>query len=142
METIKLNAGETNLAGKDVEAGVELVKAAVGHLDRDILNIVLLTALVQNTEHHAKLSDEYKQAAEQFGHEPTWGGGEIKAKCGAYMVDVKISHDTGSVIKEMLAQAIAEGKNPLAFLTGMLGDDDEPCDCPNCRAERGEGSTH
>ena len=33
MEIIKLNAGEANFAGKDVEAGVELVKAAVGHLD-------------------------------------------------------------------------------------------------------------
>lgn len=67
METIKINNGESDFAANEVEAGVALVKAAVGHLDRDILNIVLLSAIVENCHHHAKQSDEYKHAAEQFG---------------------------------------------------------------------------
>lgn len=58
------------------------------------------------------------------------------------MVNVTVKHDTGAFIKEALAQAVAEGKNPLAALAALLGDDDEPCDCPNCRAERGEGPAH
>lgn len=143
MERINLEQKQSaKFESEEIEAGVKLVKDAIGHLDRDVVNCVLMSSLVKNCQHHAKQSDEYKQAAEKFGHEPTWGGGEIQAKCGPYMVNVKISHDTGAVIKEVLAQAMAEGKNPLAALAALLGDDDEPCDCPNCRAERGEDVTH
>lgn len=143
MERINLEQKQSvDFESEAIEAGVELVKAAIGHLDRDVVNCVLMSSLVENCHHHAKLSDEYKQAAEKFGHEPTWGGGEIQAKCGPYMVNVKISHDTGAVVKEVLAQAMAEGKNPLEALANLLGDDGEPCDCPACRAERGEDATH
>lgn len=142
MERINIEQKQSaEFESEEIEAGVELVKAAIGHLDRDVVNCVLMSSLVENYQHHAKQSDEYKHAAEKFGHEPILGGGEIQAKCGPYVVNVKISHDTGSFLKEALAQAVAEGKNPLAALAALLGDD-EPCDCPDCRTERGEGPTH
>lgn len=126
---------------EEIEAGVAMVKTAVGHLDRDILNCVLMTALVENCHHHAKLSNEYKQAAVQFGHEPTWGGGQIQAKCGDYAVEVKISHNTEAVIKNLIEDALANGKNPLAVLAGLL-DGNEQCDCPDCTAERNNNLKH
>lgn len=142
MERINLENTKSDFSRDEVKDNVELVKKAIGHLDQDTFNVVLLAAIVENNHEHAKQSEEYKQAAEKFGTAPAWGGGEIQAKCGPYLVNVTMKHDTGSMLKEALAKAIAEGKNPLEFLAGMLGDDDEPCDCPNCRAERGEGSTH
>lgn len=146
MESISFKqAVDVAVDENELLANVELVKSTIGHLDRDMLNLVLMTALVENCHHHAKQSDDYKKASEEFGDEPTWGGGQIKAKCGVYYVDVSITHVLKTFSRETLLEKLNNGADPFELLaelqeltTGAGGPESLPedCNCPVCKLNR------
>lgn len=109
MKTTNLNYS----SGYDVEQvkpAVDRILESLANVDENIVNVILLTAVLENSKKTAEASKEYADMIAK-GETTVWGGGGAKVGAGDYTIEIKMSLSEDAyfdaLIKELLQNELS-----------------------------------